>query len=120
MLVPKKLQEELQTLMNSPVKDLSDRQSPSINVNATAPIGQTAVKVEVGVGVEDGEVKPKFQAKLEGLLDGLPPTATDGLTSRAQEKRAACSGGYRQGKKARSRSYGAGKHGRGHRGMMAR
>ena len=120
---PEKMREIVQTLLADDVKDLSDDQSPSFHLqaDATVPVGPTTVKVEVGVRVEDGEIKPTFQAKLADLLpvDLIVATA-DELANRAQEKHAACSGGYRQGKKARSRSYGVGKHGRGHRGMMAR
>ena len=118
-----RLREIVQTLLADDVKNLSDDQSPSFHLQADVmvPVGQMAAKVELGIGIEDGNVKPTFQAKLTDLLpvDLIVATA-DELANRAQEKRAACSGGYRQGKKARSRSYGVGKHGRGHRGMMAR
>ena len=117
---PKRSLRELQTLINSPVKGLPDRQSPNINVNATVPVGPTAAKVELGIGIEDGKVKPKFEAKLEGLLDGLLSTATaDELANQAQEKRAACSGGYRQDKEKGIHPTRA-STGRGRRDMMAR
>lgn len=123
MLDPKKLRDKLQTLLADDVKDLSDDQSPSFHLqaDATVPVGPAAVKVEVGVRVEDGEIKPEFKAKLTDLfpVDLIVATA-DELARQAQEKRAACSGGIGQGKKAQARSDGARKHGRGHRGMMAR
>ena len=119
---PEKLREIVQTLLADGVKDLSDDQSPSFHLqtDATVPIGQMAVKVEVGVGVEDGDIKPTFQAKLTDLLPvDLIAATPDESTERAREKRAVYSGGIGQGKKAQARSYGAGKHGRGHRGMAA-
>ena len=123
MLDPKKLRDKLQTLLADDVKDLLDDQSPSFHLqaDATVPVGPTAVKVEVGVDIEGGNVKPEFKAKLTDLLpvDLIVATA-DELASQAQEKRAACSGGIGQGKKAQARSYGAGKHGRGYWGMRAR
>ena len=59
MLDPKKLRDKLQTLLADDVKDLSDDQSPSFHLqaDATVPVGPAAVKVEVGVRVEDGEIK---------------------------------------------------------------
>ena len=73
-----KLQQELQTLLDGPGK-LPTSQYPALHLkaDATLPVGLATAKVELSVGVEDGEVKPKFQVELEGLLSGWLAAATE-------------------------------------------
>ena len=85
----------------------------SVKAGAVLPLGPATARFEAGVGVEDGEVKPKFQAKLEGLPTDLVDVAADEPTSQPWERRAY---GEWSSKKARTPSHNVGKHGRGLRG----
>ena len=103
MLSPEKLREIVQTLLADDVKDLSDDQSPSFHLqaDATVPVGPTAVKVELILGVDGDEIKSECRTKLVESLADLEPAATDERDRRAQEKRAACSGGSSRAKRRR-------------------
>ena len=109
---PEKLQLGLHHTPTEPWK-LTNDQPPRFQVEAAVPIGPVVAKVELGVSVEDGEVKPKFQARLEGLLSDLVDAATNEPVSQLQKRR---DYGYSPNKGARTPSRNTGKHWRGHRG----
>ena len=73
-----------------------------LEADATIPLGSATAKAELSVGVEDGEVKPKFQVGLEGLLSNLVVTATDESVSQMREQRAVYSGSVWQSKRAQA------------------
>ena len=82
-----------------------------LQTEATVPIGPVVAKVELGVSVEDGEVKPEIQAKLEGLLVEALDTAT------GQKRKSTRHAGRQSQKVPVSPS---GKGGRGHRDRRPR
>ena len=47
-----------------------------LKADATLPLGPTTAKFELGIGVEDGRVKPAFQVELEGLPAATLDAAT--------------------------------------------
>ena len=104
-------------LHHTPAKSwkLTNDQPPRFQVEADValPIGPVVAKAELGISVEGGEVKPKFQARLEGLLADWVDAATNEPVSQLQKRR---DYGYSPNKGARTPSRNTGKHGRGHRG----
>ena len=82
---PEKLLEELH---HKPTESwqLTTCQTPSFHLKADAalPLGPATAKIELILGVEDGEVKSEYEAKLEGLLTGWIAAAIDESVSRLE------------------------------------